>query len=398
MAPLKNFKQEPNIKIIHLSILSILYLALAFFLFHQLGVKYVNDTHRYLDYATRLKSGFQIDEHNIWYISYVFFIYLLRAISGSDNYLVIILAQYFLGCLACLSLYQTAYRIFNNRWAGFTAALLYISFYEVMSWHSYLLCESLYVSLVCFSLFFLSHTVHRRSIISGCLTTVFIILTCFAKPTGIALVAAVVAVLIYQLWIKEKRKYVKWPLAILGAGIVLYAANTMLYTFNFIGDYETGEIIYAIGTVPYQEEFKYLMITVPSHLNLPEDNWPPLFQMVYFIVANLWYFLKLFFIKAFYFLAHFRPYWSWKHNIYAVGFLGAIYFFTFRAFSYQLPKKVMIFCCVYVLVHIMSVGFTTVDWDGRFLMPVLPVLFILASQPLIAFISRSLLRDKSEML
>ena len=72
----------------HLLILSLLFWVIASLIFVKFGVKNVNDSHRYLEYATNLKNGFYIDRHNIWYIGYVIFIYLVRLISGSSSELI----------------------------------------------------------------------------------------------------------------------------------------------------------------------------------------------------------------------------------------------------------------------------------------------------------------------
>jgi len=53
------------------------------FLFQKYGVKVVTDTHRYVEYASNLQSGFYFDPHNFWYIGYSLYILLIQLLQGS---------------------------------------------------------------------------------------------------------------------------------------------------------------------------------------------------------------------------------------------------------------------------------------------------------------------------
>ena len=98
------------------------------------------------------------------------------------------------------------------------------------------------------------------------------------------------------------------------------------------------------------------------------------------MVFNLKYWIILFCAKVFFFLLHIRPYWSLEHNIFNLVILIPMYYYSFRyLISNSISKEIRVFSIFFFLTHILSIGITTVDWDGRFLMPLLPMIFILGS-------------------
>ena len=56
-------------------------------LFFQLyqGIKIVNDSYRYMEYAHEIASGNLYQEHNIWYIGYCGFLTLFLSLEEVSN-------------------------------------------------------------------------------------------------------------------------------------------------------------------------------------------------------------------------------------------------------------------------------------------------------------------------
>ena len=80
-------------------------------------------------------------------------------------------------------------------------------------------------------------------------------------------------------------------------------------------------------------------------------------------------------------LINIRPYWSWRHIIYNLLFLMPVYFYGIRGIVNQrYPKEVVVFALTYFFIHVIGIGMTFLDWDSRFIMPLLPVVFLLASE------------------
>ena len=191
----------PKINRFHILILSLLFWVIASLIFVKFGVKNVNDSPRYLEYATNLKNGFYVERHNIWYIGYVIFIYLVRLISGSSSELNIIIVQNILSYLALVLLYKTNLNFFRSQNLAFICTFFYLIFIEIFFWNSYILCESLYISLTCISLYFLS-IIHNRqvSLIAMFFAGILILMTILTKPTGIAVLIGVIGTIAFNIW------------------------------------------------------------------------------------------------------------------------------------------------------------------------------------------------------
>ncbi len=366
---------------LHLPVLSVLFLVLSVFLFLKFGVKNVNDSHRYLDYATNLSNGFYFEDHNFWYISYSFFIFLVRFISGSSNEINLIVSQIALSYFSMLLLYKATDNFFNNKAAAFVSALLYLIFIEILTWNFYILSESFYVSLTCFSLYFLSKYLKgKRSLLIWILGSLTVFITILAKPTGIALLAGIIGIVVFNAFKYISKPIFKYSFGFTLTIFLLVLVNKMLETFLIMENYSIGEVVYAISTLPYRAEYASLFVSVPENLDFPSIHYQPLLKIIYFIVFNLKYWITLFLTKIFFYLVHVRPFWSIQHNLFNIAVLLPVYYYSIKSLISSIRSdELKIFSITYFSIHVLSVGITTVDWDGRFLMPVLPLLFVLCS-------------------
>ncbi len=355
-----------------------LYALISIGIFWIYGVKNVNDSARYLNYAHHLHTQFYVDAHNIWYFGYVLFIFLIQQFS--DNELFIILMQYFLGAWAVIALYRASWLLHQNQEAAWLTALGYILFIDMMAWNSYILCESFYCSMMCFSLYGLVWIYRSQRIYfwQYALVGMTLLWTIFTKPSSVALTGACLFSLLfwfYKYLIHNKLKNIFS--IFFGIGFLILI-NKMLTTFRLIEVYELGEIIFATARMPYRPVFEWLMLKAPENIYIPPKNYTPIYRLLSFMVHNPIFFSKLFFSKLFYFVVHIRPYWSWKHNFFSILVLFPTYFYVFRVFFRQtLSIHVRSFAFIFLSLQALIVSLTVVDWDGRFLMPVMPVLFLL---------------------
>lgn len=224
--------------------------------------------------------------------------------------------------------------------------------------------------------------IEERNPFKFILAILIVLLTVLAKPTGIALLGAILAVAFYKVTSKLKIAAYKWMLLSSICILFLLLTNKMLSTFTLIeNDYAKGEIVYGITTVsPNRPGLDKLIVIPPNNMYIPPIDHPPLLRIISFIIHHPAYWLKLFITKLFYFFFHIRPYWSLSHNLFSLLFLIPVYFFSIRGLVVgKLTKEKLLFLVPFFALHVLSVGLSTVDWDGRFLMPLLPVLFLLAT-------------------
>lgn len=382
-------------------------------LYFNLGVSVDYDTERYLTYAKEIREhGIFFKPHDFWYITYPLFIILVTSIH--DSFMAIVLAQICLSYFAMISLYFSAIRIFNNKFAAFLSSLWFLGFVMISFWNFWIYCESLLISLTCISFFFLIKWKSGQSNFFNLLLGIpIIIVAMLTKPTGIALLTAILVSFSYNLYFrnqdklnlnsrniyqtakdsqslgysgKENKGFFKNSISAFVIFIILFFGflillNKMLTTFTYERDYQLGEIIYNIHKLADQPYAKWLIINTPKNLYIPNQSWPPLVKFIALIFGNPWYSIKLFLVKLFFYTLYIRPYYSLSHNLLALAVLIPMYISAICIFRSRILKTdIKILILVYIGISTISVTFLTVDWNSRFLVPILPVLFLIGSE------------------
>lgn len=340
----------------------------------------MNDSHRYLEYAQNLHGGFYFEPHNFWYFGYVLFVYANSLFSDASGLL--IASQHLLSFFSVIALYRTSTLLFSEKMPAILTCLLYILFIDIPSWNSYILAESFYVSMTCMSLYVIALFYRgRRGWKFYTIGSLTLLLTLLAKPTGIVLLVAIASILFRHVISKIPSRAARYAFIFALSSSILLLGNKMLSTYQVIENYQLGEIIYAVTTIPELPSLEQLVVTPSQSLVLPSPSDPKILQICQFVVQNPMHWFELFFKKVFYFLSHTRPFWSLSHNLVSILVLVPTYFFfVFVIMKKMVPNDVGLFCIVYLTMHTLSIGLTSVDWDGRFLIPVLPVLFLLAGK------------------
>ncbi|SNS23525.1 Dolichyl-phosphate-mannose-protein mannosyltransferase [Belliella buryatensis] len=355
------------------------------------------DTWGYMTYAEEIRQqGIFYKPHHFWYIGYVLLIIGANSIIPGHEGIVIF--QYLLAYLALIALYFTSINIFNNPKAAFLTAFWFLAFFMISFWNLFLYAESLLISLYCISFFFLSRA-YRGKLTTLEVPLMIIIITWafLTKPTAIALIAALLIAGLYNLFISTKSSkpssFILHPSSFISfllflflpavAGTFLILLNQMLSTFGFVENYQIGEIVYNIHTVADQPYAKWLMIKVPENLYLPNPEAPPLWKLTTIIIMNPWYSIKLFATKAFYYIFYIRPYFSWTHNILALAVLLPMYYFAVRQLmAKNLDAIIKSFVITFLAVAVLSVCLLSINWNGRFLVPILPIIFLIGAKGL----------------
>lgn len=348
-----------------------IYVVISIISYHFYGVKVVNDTERYLEYAEGLKNGFYLDPHNKWYLGYVIFIFLGSLIT--ESFFTIVLAQYLIGLIAVYSLFKAIYNFSKSNSAAFIGTLYFILFIEPITWHSYLLAESLLASFICILLYFVSKVMEKPTKWDYTIFFLLLIFTSLIKPTALGVFFSL-AIYTSYLFLR-KINLLKIGISSLILITLVFLLNKSLSTYTiFENDYLTGQVIYEIDEIKNLSHAHWFMVDVPDDIKFPDKEYPKLIQIILFIIYNPIYWLKLFSLKVFYFLIHARPYWSLPHIIHSVSFMViGISSFLYLIFKIQLNTKIKIILSSFFIFQILAVGITTIDYDGRFIIPLIPI-------------------------
>ncbi len=342
--------------------------AVQFLLLARNGIRTGGDTGRYLGAADALLRGAWPVDKATSYLGYDFFVALFRA-SGLDP-TGIVVAQIALSGIATFCLYRLARRMYGAR-TGMLAALMFAAYPEIQTWNTYILTESLFVSM---SIIALSLVVAARRPWHIAFAALALIFACTVRPHAVILLPAVLAYVAWRLWLA--RCY-RW-LTVLGLAVALAVPLALTVVGGMLA-HETVLKHYIDGTIIWG--YDTLRLHMPGAL-APDVTAAtnPIGQILAFAADKPVYFLQLAGLKLWYQFLQARPYYSASHNIFLVATLLPVYALALwgatRPVAHGGARLLLISVVVF---QSLAVAVTFADWDGRHLLVILPFLFVFAA-------------------
>jgi len=349
-------------------------------IFYHSGIKTSVDSTLYIEKGNGFLPAFHVqDPHDFWYAGYIFILSLVFSLS--KNLVGIIIIQVLFSGLALIALYQSVLIISRNRSTAFISSFLYVFWFEIHTWNFFIYTESLFIS---FSIISFCLLIRAKKLWQYILTAIFILLTCLIRPTGSSFL---VSISIFFILRSRAPSKLKWFVATAVLFLIVLLINKMLESFELISSYAKAEIIYP--DVP-------IFVKKSESLHLPKEGLPPLLGLAEFAFYNPAFFFKLCLVKLMLFFAHVKPYFSVIHNICIAAGLYPLYVFAIKASrqSKNISLPVLGFLWSYIGLQGLTVMLTTENWDGRFLLPVLPYVFILSGIGINQFLNQGVERDK----
>ncbi|MFH6982054.1 glycosyltransferase family 39 protein [Marinoscillum luteum] len=329
------------------------------------GIQTPVDTKEYMTDALSIRSGEWPSDHTFWYSGYSSLLALIHWFGAP--YEAIIWIQLIASALAAAALYHLA-QLWGGESSAFIATLLYIGWLEIHQWTMILYTDSLFTSLIILSVYAIYFSHHRLQYLGA---FVLILLTAFIRPVGALFLAALLSALFFHPRVKTTPVPYRIGIGLIVLVGFLFLLNFILqdYVSSFINSYSQAEIIYPGRTI----------LTPPKSLEIPDTDLQPLVRLVSFMVYNPLYFLQLSLMKGLLYLGHVKPYFSIIHNLIIVLSLYPIYYFSIRGWKSVEMNPLKAFITIFISSQVLMVSFTSENWDGRFLLPVLPWIFLLAS-------------------
>lgn len=322
------------------------------------------DSVMYQNNAASLLNGVFPEGRDVWYISYSVFL-AATSLLGGDY--VAVLFQVLISGVALYFLYRATYKITGSDITSLLTCAFYLAWIKIHQWNFFIYTESLFtsMSIISFAALVLSRT-YKQYI----LTFIIFLFTVFIRPTGIALLTGVLVYGFAHSYHRVSRR-VWLTTIILGVAVGLLILNFVMKDYGFIDSYRNAELIYpniSLGLQP------------PGDLIIPSDKNSPLISLITFIYSNPVYFLKITTLKLLLFLGNVKPYFSLMHNVLIIGVLFPLYFFAIKGFRHFTSHRYEhYFIAGYVIMQCAIVSLTSENWDGRFLIPVLPFVFMLSA-------------------
>jgi len=343
-------------------------------MFLRLGVQTPVDSELYLSDAKNLLAGQWPQGRGMWYLSYSSFLAFVFLLGGSNS--TIILLQVLLSGVAALCLYKISVLVTGSASEAFLTVFFYLSWLKIHEWNTILYTESLFTSCSIICLALLMRSKHYWQYVVVFVLTLF---TFFVRPTGFAFLIGLIFYLVFLVKNKMDKRLLVSTIVVVSVAIFLLGCY-MLEEADLIDSYARGEVIYPNISVGLE---------IPADLIIPTKNAPAFARLFAFAFDNPVYFAKLSFYKLILFIGNVKPYFSPIHNSIIVFILYPIYIFAiigyYRFGKTQYEKY---FIIGYVASLALTISLTSENWDGRFLVPVLPFIFLLASHGFITTFDR----------
>jgi hypothetical protein len=357
---------------LYLLIILIAVLVMNVLMYSWQGITYAPDSYRYIRYAEEILTGNWYDPHMIWYIHYAFALIFFKALFGT--YSSIVPFQIMLHIISCCYLFLIIRKETGSEKVSLAAVLFYIFWFKMVTWNVFILTDSLFVIFSIITIYF-----WLRLFRSGkqlIIPFLFLYITFFIRPVGFFLLGAL-AISTFQFLRKSRFYTVQIKRAVLISGIMVIGLFIrMQSTLGTTDELSKGEVVYNVSTVndPYNTSG---LILDTSHI--VANNEKGLRGISKFMLDNPVYFLDMMARKFFFFTFQVRPYYSWYVNLFLLCTLIPLYIAAMRGWWHCSNSSLKIFSATYVLSTIGMAMIITLDWDGRFFLPILPILVILAA-------------------
>ncbi len=344
-------------------------LACSMLLLAVIGISDGGDSGRYYDSASALLNGELPRGKARSYLGYSIFVTPFVALGLGK--VAIAMAQIALSAIAAVCLYLIGERFFGAR-IGLTAALLYALYPDIQYWNLIIYAESVFASMLVISMWLVLRTHDGPSLALALCVVAF---TCTVRPHGVGFALAAGVYGLYLLWLQKKHK----TMVIVAVGAVICAPvcwkllGVMVGHERVLDIYLSGEVIWG-----------YAGNALEPAADIRESRAQfdhPVSAVLGFVAEQPGYFLSLMSRKLFYLYAHVRPYFSDLHNLLSIVYLVPAYIFAVVGLPVsddgQRPARVLLVSTFLFLSGISALTF--VDWDGRFLIPLLSVVFLYAA-------------------
>lgn len=335
----------------------------------SLGVLHGNDTPRYIEGAVSILGGGLPSGKAQGFLGYDLFVaFFLWSDLGEVG---IILAQCLLSLAAAYCLYKIGTRICDEK-TGLVAALMYTAFPEIQYWNFYILSESLFVSMVIISLFFIVESKGWRQILLACVVVGF---TSIVRPNGFIIILSAG---VYSGYVMFRRRRF-YALAGVALAFVLLTPLAVEVLGGFWARYYPASHL-ARGAVVARLMETHLVVPGPPLSGLEEIQ-NPSYRTLYFVAHKPVFFLKLASRRLWYLFFAPRPYFSSLHNYFLLMTLVPAYILAAWGASGRVGSRATRWLLVsLVSFQCLVVVSTFVDSDNRVLLVILPVIFVFASR------------------
>ncbi|MCI1751328.1 MAG: hypothetical protein LKM36_00240 [Flavobacteriales bacterium] len=320
----------------------------------QHGVLMDKEALKYTGSAEQILQGdFSGLVHYRLYSAFVLFLVPFLALGSPGA---AVAAQVALGLAAAFALRRIVLALNGSTWQADIVFAAFLLLYPIQTWTLALYSESFFVSI---SVLFLAEALRPKIFWWRFIALAIVVL--FARPVGVFFVAPLLAWAVsVQLGLKGGRLI--WAA---GFGVLLCVLFLPVLDPVLLGVVVEGHAIGGFPKYPGAGESFGRFSLASAELQLIADH-------------GLGAWCVLVFKRIGWLLFAGRPYFSVLHNA-LMAPVALIYPFAMAALYRQWRNPAIQAMATMLLLNIAIVAFTFAEWNGRFLVPMLPVLIVLAA-------------------
>jgi hypothetical protein len=276
----------------------------------------------------------------------------------------VFLVQFALSLLALWAVFGLATAMCDVR-AGMIAALLCAINVDMQVWNLYLLTDSLYVSCVVITAFLISRPDRASTMSAVALSLV----SATIRPTGWLLVPIVLSVIAVRYWRATATRAI--AIAVIWAGFVGFMATSSMKDAI---EYERPGEMLRNGVVIWG--YPAGRVVMPHDERPLARNWV---GDVSYVARHPLATMSLAIRRVGTELAHGRPFYSLRHNIGVAAWYGPLFLLAGIGAVRRRKAQATRIAAAIIGCHLALVAAMFADWDGRFLIHVVPLFTCLAA-------------------
>jgi len=354
----------------HEIILAFCWLLVQLILFYQHGIQTDFEARKYIEQADLLLTTGSVSTPNFWLYSIQ--IFLIAAVKKlQTGFISVVIIQWLFNLCAAWALYKFSTRI-ANKTTGLIIALLFIFNFPLQTFNSFLQTESLFYSFtILFSCYLLSlqHLNWKKFIV----ILLLLIVISFTRPTGLLWIPCTFLYLFFHF-------FKGFPL-LLKISITGVAAIGFLFFLNLaLGS--GGELDFIL---PFRDEMIICGVPTLSHpadVTTSQDQ-NSIAGLAWYITHHFSSFCQLAWLRSRAFWGLTRSYYSNGHNLYLALYFYPVYLLSLPGIRQWARKNgpLLLYCLSLIFLTWGAVMLTCDDWHNRFLLSVVPYIYILAIPP-----------------
>lgn len=310
----------------------------------------------------------------VFYSGYIFLRVLADALHTGD--IGVYIFQVILNALATICFYRLALRVSSSGMAAVISTALLILCIPFQKWTAYLFTESVFFSLLIIYTYVL-FTQFKNAYARPALLLLLLLLLIISRPTGMLVIPASLLLASHYLFANGKKLLVLvvWVPGLAGLALLLDTAIKGKGEFDFIKPFIEEHIICGLPSQQVSGESWHF----PKGGGQSEDG-NSLLGLIRYIAHNLGEILRLALLRLGAFFGLVRSYYSGLHNILLMAGFYPVYILAATGFRWVATraKPFFVFSLTLIATFTLSVMLTCDDWHNRFIMPIMPLIFIYA--------------------